>query len=248
MAESLKWHDFILTTTMHKRISSYIPDAITCLNLVSGCIAIFMAFNIGTSFGAFTGGQWAMIAIAAAAVFDFFDGASARALNAYSDLGKDLDSLSDLVSFGVAPAMLVLNAMLAAGTPLAAGLFTLAIPVCGAIRLAKFNNDTTQGSVFKGLPIPANAIFWIGTYAWFGKYGFPGWVPVVPVILLVSQAMTANFRMFSLKFKNFDLAPNFLRYVILFAAILFLVCYGLAGLVWTILLYILLSYFGRNRF
>ena len=88
------------------------------MNLMSGCVAIFMAFNLRTVFGPFEGATWCMIAIAAAAVFDFFDGAMARALHAYSDLGKDLDSLSDMVSFGVAPAMLMLNTMADAGSPI----------------------------------------------------------------------------------------------------------------------------------
>lgn len=232
---------------MPKRITAYIPDAITLMNLLSGCVAVFMAFHINETFGCLSGASWAMIAIAAAAFFDFCDGASARMLNAYSPVGKDLDSLSDLVSFGVAPAMLMLNAMIAGGSPLWAAFITLMIPACGALRLAKFNNDTTQTTVFRGLPIPANAIFWIGAYGWIDKFYYPGWVPVAVLIVLVSLAMTANFKMFSLKFKNFDFAENFTRYVIIVAAIVFLIVYGLPGFMWTILLYILLSVLRRNR-
>lgn len=232
---------------MPKRITAYIPDAITLMNLLSGCVAIFMAFHINETFGSLTGASWAMLAIAAAAVFDFCDGAAARLLHTYSDLGKELDSLSDLVSFGVAPAMLILNAMLEGGSPLWAAMFTLMIPACGAIRLAKFNNDTTQSTVFRGLPIPANAIFWIGAYGWFCRYYYPGWLPVLLFIVLVSLAMTANFKMFSLKFKNFDFAENFIRYVIIIAAIVFVIFYGLSGLLWTILLYVLISVFNRRR-
>ena len=101
---------------MLDRIKLCIPNTITCLNLVSGCVAIYMAFNMSTLFGPLTGGQWALVAMGMAAVFDFFDGMSARLLKGYSDLGKELDSLSDLVSFGVAPAMLVLNIMLGYGS------------------------------------------------------------------------------------------------------------------------------------
>lgn len=93
-------------------IIANIPNTVTCLNLISGCVAVYMAFNIGRTIGGVDAAVWAMIAIAAAAVFDFLDGATARLLKAYSNLGKDLDSLSDLVSFGVAPAMLMLNVML----------------------------------------------------------------------------------------------------------------------------------------
>lgn len=188
-----------------------------------------------------------MIAIAAAAVFDFFDGASARMLHAYSDIGKDLDSLSDLVSFGVAPAMLMLNTMADAGSPLLACFITLVIPVCGAIRLAKFNNDTEQTTVFRGLPIPANAIFWIGAYGWIDTYYYPGWFPVALIIVAVSLTMTARFKMFSLKFKNFDFSENFCRYMIVVAAVVFVVMYGLSGLMWTILFYVLLSLLRQNR-
>lgn len=232
---------------MPKRITAYIPDTITLLNLLSGCVAIFMAFNIGTTFGALDGAQWAIVAIAAAALFDFLDGASARMLHAYSAVGKDLDSLSDLVSFGVAPAMLILNTMLAGGSPLWACIPVLMIAACGAIRLAKFNNDTEQATVFRGLPIPANAIFWIGVYGWITRYYYPGWLVMWLVIVPVSLAMTANFKMFSLKFKNFDFSENFCRYIILLAAVGFVIAYGLSGLVWTILLYLLLSLMRRNR-
>ena len=188
-----------------------------------------------------------MIAIAAAAVFDFLDGASARLLNAFSPLGKDLDSLSDLISFGVAPSMLVLNTMLEySSTPwlcYAAGM----IAVCGALRLAIFNNDTEQASTFRGLPIPANAIFWIGVYGWIRSYGYPGTAGMVILIALVSLAMVGRFKMFSLKFKNFDISDNFCRYVIIVSALVFVILYGLAGQAWTIFLYFLLSLALRKR-
>lgn len=232
---------------MSKRPTAYIPDAITCLNLLSGCVAIYMAFHFKETYGALSGAHWAMIAIGCAAVFDFLDGACARLLDAYSDVGKDLDSLSDMVSFGVAPAMLVLNLMESHGSGLWA-LAALMIAVCGAIRLARFNNDSTQTVNFRGLPIPANAIFWIGFYGWVEHYSYPGAWVVVPVIVLVSLAMTSNVKMLSLKFKNFAFAENFLRYVMIFVAALFVVCYGLTGLMWTIVFYVVLSVLGRSRF
>lgn len=232
---------------MPKKITSYIPDAITLMNLLSGCVAIFMAFNFSSTFGALTGAQWSIVAIAAAAFFDFCDGASARALHAYSDFGKDLDSLSDLVSFGVAPAILTLNLMLANGSPVWSCLFLLFIPACGALRLAKFNNDTEQSTVFRGLPIPANAIFWIGVYGWVTSYTYPGWAVIAVLAVIISLAMTGNFKMFSLKFKNFDFAENFCRYIVILGALGFVALYGLAGLMWTILLYFLLSILRRKR-
>ncbi len=232
---------------MFKRIIAAIPNTITCLNLISGCVAIFMAFHLDEPFGALTGASWAMIAIGAAALFDFCDGASARLLKAFSPLGKDLDSLSDLVSFGVAPAMLVLNAMLLHGSLVWPAFGALLLPAFGALRLAKFNNDTEQASVFRGLPIPANAIFWIGVLGWIQSYGYPGWIVMWVLIALMCAAMVGNFKMFSLKFKNFDWHENFTRYVIILAAIIFVCIYGITGFVWTIFLYFLLSFLRQSR-
>lgn len=227
---------------MLRRIISAIPNTITSLNLVSGVLASILAFAYDTPLGPLTGFQWAFIAIAAAAVFDFLDGASARLLHAYSDLGKELDSLADLISFGMAPALLVYNTILYFNpgfTPWA--LASLLIVVLGAIRLAKFNIDTRQTTFFIGLPIPANAIFWIGWIAWMHAHTYPGNIATAIIILLVSLLMVSNIRMFSLKFKNFNVRENFRRYVIIIAAILFLITDGIAGLAWTILLYLLIS-------
>lgn len=234
-------------TNIGHSIKSYIPNTLTCLNMLSGCVAVYMAFNVGRRIGCADGAIWAIVAIASAAVFDFLDGASARLLKAYSNIGKDLDSLSDMVSFGVAPAMLVLNVMLEySATPwLCFAAFLL--PVFGGLRLAVFNNDTEQTTSFRGLPIPANAIFWIGVYGWISRYGYPGTAIMVILIVLLSLAMVGRFKMFSLKFKNFDFSENFCRYVIIVAALVFVIIYGLAGLSWAILLYFLLSLLRRDR-
>lgn len=206
-----------------------------------------MTFHLTDTFGNLEGAQWAMIAIAAAAVFDFLDGASARALKAFSPLGKDLDSLSDLVSFGVAPAMLILNTMLLCDTHAWTAFAALLLPIFGALRLAKFNNDSEQATIFRGLPIPGNAIFWIGVYGWISTYGYPGFIVMWVLIALMCAAMVGNFKMFSLKFKNFDLHENFVRYVLILAAITFVAVYGLSGLAWTIVLYFLLSLLRQSR-
>ncbi len=234
-------------TNIGHSIKSYIPNTLTCLNMLSGCVAVYMAFNVGHRIGCADGAIWAIVAIASAAVFDFLDGASARLLKAYSNIGKDLDSLSDMVSFGVAPAMLVLNVMLQySATPwLCFAAFLL--PVFGGLRLAVFNNDTEQTTSFRGLPIPANAIFWIGVYGWISRYGYPGTAIMVILIVLLSLAMVGRFKMFSLKFKNFDFSENFCRYVIIVAALVFVIIYGLAGFSWAILLYFLLSLLRRDR-
>lgn len=232
---------------MIRKIIACIPNTITLLNLLSGCAAIIFAFQHNVSFGSLTGQEWAYIMIGAAALFDFCDGASARALHAYSPIGAELDSLSDLVSFGVAPAMLVLNVMLSHSLHPALCYFALFIPAMGALRLAKFNVDTTQTTTFRGLPIPANAIFWIGMCGWISTYGYPGTGVMTVLIALISLSMVCGMRMFSLKFKNFDFRENFTRYVIILAAVAFVVFYGVSGFAWTIVLYIALSMFSRVK-
>ena len=117
----------------------------------------------------------------------------------------------------------------------------------GALRLARFNIDDSQTTSFKGMPIPGNAIFWIGIYGWILRYGYPGTAAMVIMIVLVSLSMVSRFTMFSLKFKNFDLRENFRRYAIILAAVAFVIIYGLSGLAWTIILYFLISVMSRRR-
>lgn len=230
-----------------KPIKAYIPNTITSLNLLSGCVAVIMAFNLDEPIAGLDGRYWAFIFIGAAAVFDFCDGLSARLLKAYSDMGKELDSLSDLVSFGVAPGMLMFNTMLAHGSALPWCICSLLIPLMGGLRLAKFNVDATQSTSFLGLPIPANAIFWIGFTAWVEAYVYPpSWVVAI-IVLTFSLAMVCNIRMFSLKFKDLTLAHNIKRYVVLLAAVAFVAIYHISGFAWAIILYILISIFSRRH-
>lgn len=233
---------------MTLNIKSLIPNTITCLNLLSGIAACLFAFSYDTQLGALAGYQWAFVCIGCAAVFDFLDGASARLLHAYSDMGKELDSLSDLISFGMAPAMLMYNTVnyFSEGfTPWS--LTAVLIVLMGALRLARFNVDTRQTTSFIGLPIPSNAIFWIGFIGWIHTHTYPGHVAAAIIIAVISLLMVSPLRMFSLKFSNFSLRDNFRRYVILLAAVVFTVTDGVAGLAWTILLYILISIAGRKE-
>lgn len=229
-----------------KSLKSYIPNTITCLNLLSGCVAVFLAFNLDMETGAIPPMSWAFIFIGAASVFDFCDGLSARLLHAYSPIGKELDSLSDLVSFGLAPAFLVMNAMQAYGASLWVSAAALFIAVMGALRLAKFNVDTRQTTSFIGLPIPANAIFWIGALAWINSHAYPGDIVMVALILGISLLMVSELKMFSLKFANLSWRDNVRRYVVLAAAVLFVITEGVSGFAWTIILYILISVFGKK--
>lgn len=214
---------------MSNKIRASIPNAVTCMNVASGCVALALAFA-----GHF---DWASIAICAAAMFDFMDGALARLLKAYSPLGKELDSLSDLVSFGVAPAAMVYLLL-----PAPANYFALAIPVCGALRLAKFNIDTRQTSGFIGLPIPANALFWIGM-ASFWQHHAPQpaqvWTYAIMVVV-VALSMLAPVRLPSLKFHSArpsrENTPRYMVLIITAACVLWL---GVPGLAVAIALYFL---------
>ncbi len=232
---------------MIRKFIDFVPNILTLCNLLSGCVAIYMTFHLDAQLGLLTGKEWSWIFIALAAMFDFSDGASARVLHAYSGIGKELDSLSDLVSFGVAPGMLMLNVMLASGSVPALAFSALLIPAFGAYRLAKFNLDDRQTTSFIGLPIPANAIFWIGMCGWIDRYTYPTTPVLALIILAFSYLMVSEMPMFSLKFKNFDWHENFRRYVLLMAAVAFIIVWGVSGLLWTIVLYILISALGKKN-
>lgn len=222
-------------------IKSSIPNAVTCMNVLSGAVAVIFSFRYNEMFGSLHGYELAYIFIAAAAVFDFLDGFCARLLHAQSEIGKELDSLSDLVSFGLAPAMLMFNTMQQLGSGSWLSYFTLLIVAFGALRLAKFNTDSRQTTFFIGLPIPANAIFWIGMCGWIHNYYyFNEWLQVA-IIIFMSWLMVSEIKMFSLKFKSFKFSENVIRYLLIIGAISFVLFYGVPGLMWTIVFYIMVS-------
>lgn len=228
---------------MLQSIKNNIPNCLTLMNLLSGTLAIIFSFHWDTLYcNQLLGWQIAAICIGAAAFFDFFDGAVARLLKAVSPIGKELDSLADLVSFGVAPALLLMNTLFIAG----AGILSytaLFIPLMGAVRLAVFNIDTTQVTEFKGLPIPANAIFWIGFVAAMANGMTMSSTLAIILIAVFGLLMVSRLRMFSLKFKSLAVKGNVLRYFIIVATILLVALFGLSGLALTILLYIAMSVF-----
>jgi CDP-diacylglycerol--serine O-phosphatidyltransferase len=199
-----------------------------------------MAFKCYEPVGALQGWQWTCIFIGAAAIFDFCDGAAARLLKAYSKIGAELDSLADLVSFGVAPSFMIFNIMQHYGDNVLC-YAALLVAVFGALRLARFNVYDTGSTTFRGLPIPSAAIFLIGLAGWVASHGYPGGVPMTILSLLTAFAMVGNFTMFSLKFKNFNINENFRRYVLLFVAVMFFISYGISGFGWTIVFYLVLS-------
>ncbi len=228
-------------------IRNNIPNAITSLNLLCGCLACIMAFScFDPVCGGLKGYQCAFILIALSAVADFLDGLVARLLHAVSAIGAELDSLADLVSFGLAPALILYNMMLGQGAGHWA-LVALMIPVFGALRLARFNVDTNQTTTFTGLPIPANAIFWIGFTAWYAIHEMPLWI-VLLLIVILSLLMVCNLRMFSLKMHNLSsLKQNWAQYLQIIATVAFVLLMGLPGLAAAISLYVLLSIIKREK-
>lgn len=232
---------------MIKAIRNNIPNAITSLNLLFGSMACIAAFSCYDPVcGGLKGYEMAFLCIALAAVADFFDGLVARLLHAVSNIGAELDSLADLVSFGLAPALVLYNTMLGHGAGHWA-LVALLLPVFGALRLARFNVDTNQTTTFTGVPIPANAIFWIGFTARYAAHPAPLWA-VLALVIVLSLLMVCNLRMFSLKMHNLSsLKQNWAQYLLVVAAVAFIVFLGLPGLAAVIALYVLLSIIKKEN-
>ena len=223
-------------------IRNNIPNAITSLNLLFGCMACVMALTPSCFVTTY---RLAFLFIALSAVADFLDGLVARLLHAVSAIGKELDSLADLVSFGLAPALILYSMMNREDDLLA--VFALLLPVFGALRLARFNVDTNQATTFTGLPIPANAIFWIGFTDWYDPHTCPMWI-VLALIVALSLLMVCPLRMFSLKMHNLSsLRENWAQYLQVVATVIFVVLLGLPGLAAAIALYVLLSIIKKEK-
>ncbi|OFY68294.1 MAG: CDP-diacylglycerol--serine O-phosphatidyltransferase [Bacteroidetes bacterium RBG_13_43_22] len=231
----------------------HLPNFITSLNIAAGFISIIYALD-----GDLETASWFILA---AMIFDFLDGLTARLLNAYSSIGKELDSLADIVSFGVAPAVLIyqlLGASLSLSAPVirnAEGVLQVLVllspvimPVCAGLRLAKFNIDDTQAASFKGLATPANALAVVGIVI-AKNYSGSAWieslagssVALISITLILSLLMVTRIPMFSLKFKNLKLKGNEERYILAALVIAVLVIFGFAGAVLIIPLYIVIS-------
>lgn len=229
-------------------ITRHIPNILTCLNLFSGCIACVMASEAKY--------EWALSFIIFSAVFDFFDGMMARALDAHSIIGKDLDSLADDVSFGVAPSLIVFSLFKEMNYPSTmesmADVFpylAFLLSVFSALRLAKFNNDTRQTSSFVGLPVPANALFWAslvtGAHDCLVSNSFHP-VYLLLLVCLFSWLLVSEIPMFSLKFKNLSWKDNKTSFIFLLVCIPFLIFLGICSFAAIIVWYILLSLITRK--
>jgi len=229
----------------------HIPNLLTLLNLVCGACAIVLTLE----------GQWhwAVYLLLAASVLDFLDGFTARIFNAYSDTGKQLDSLADMVTFGVLPAVFIYTIFrdLFLNQPQLGSNFhhrlqwvvlasVALVPALSAIRLARYNADAGDGSFFLGLPTPAHALFWTGIFWQFMDAGTLFGSPLNlyflwAIMVIMAFHMILPVPMYSLKFTHFRMRGNLIRYLILLLALVILLLTGLPGLSLVILSYILLS-------
>lgn len=218
-------------------MTKHIPNTITCLNLLAGCVAVIAALS-----GNFMA---VVVCVALSAIFDFCDGLAARLLKAYSPMGKELDSLADLISFGLAPALVVYHIVLVV-LPQEYSMVAyvaLLLPVFAALRLAKFNIDDSQATTFKGLPVPANALWWLGACYLMLNQPLTEWSVIlfIAAIPVFAYLMVCNLPMFSLKFSGLGWRGNEVRYIMLVLSAMLLIWQGIAGCAAVIGLYILLS-------
>lgn len=233
---------------MANLITRNIPNLLTSCNLFSGCVAAVMAFQFHY--------RTALLFIVIGAVFDFFDGMSARLLKVSSPIGKELDSLADDITFGLAPAAIVFSLFHevhcpgflqgAAWLPYSAFL----IAVFSGLRLAKFNIDTRQTSSFIGMPTPANALFWgslvVGQHDFLVSPSFNA-LYLLLLVGVMSWLLVAEIPMFSLKFKDLSWSHNRVSYLFLLVCFPLLIVFRLSGLAAVIVWYIVLSLLTRKK-
>ena len=231
-------------------LKKHIPNTITCLNLISGCIATYYAFQADYSM--------ALLFIVIGAVFDFFDGMSARLLHVSSPIGKELDSLADCITFGFAPSAIVFSWLcglyanmrciplfalpfMPLGGP---AVIVFVMAAFSALRLAKFNLDERQALGFIGLPTPANALFWgsliVGCGDWLATLPFASLI-IVAGTLVSSWLLVSEIPMFALKFKTWGWKGNEVKYIFLITCIPMLLLLGVSGLAAIIAWYVILS-------
>lgn len=234
---------------MANRITRHIPNTITCCNLVSGCIATYNAF-----YGYY---ETAFLFIVIGAVFDFFDGMSARLLGVSSPIGKELDSLADDVTFGVAPSAMIFTLLSTSEWPRQLGAAATVLPYAAfimaafsALRLAKFNLDERQTTSFIGLPTPANTLFWAALIVGAGDtlatapWGAPA---VVAMVLVSSWLLVSEIPMFALKFKTWGWRGNEVKYVFMATSVVIIALLGTLGVAAAIAWYLALSAIKQRR-
>ena len=233
-------------------IKNSIPNFITCLNVMCGCIASVLAFYGKLEYAAYF--------IILAALFDFCDGLFARILKAYSDIGKELDSLADMISFGFAPSVIVfglmklslfgkVNVELAemSTMQLIIVFSSFLISVFSGLRLAKFNVDTRQSTSFIGLPTPANALIFL-SFPFILKEDNQFLINLIGnsyfllgAIVFACFILVCEIPMFSFKFKNLKWKENKIRFIFVICALGIIPFLGISSIALIILLYVIFS-------
>ena len=248
MAQQNKWYSFF-------------PNLLTTFNLLSGVTGIYFALNGNI--------KTAVILMFAGAFFDFFDGFAARWLNAYSATGEQLDSLADLLSFGMAPAVIVYALIEQSGIIINLPAYALSpvwivvlLPLFAALRLARFNTDPEQKEGFKGVPVPATALFFAGlaisaahtitypeTTSFIGRLAFNGWF-MAAMVVFFAAFMVMPVKMFSLKMKSLNWKGNEIQYSFIIFSALLVVLFQLGALPVIIMGYVimglLMNIFGKK--
>ncbi|WP_142785596.1 CDP-alcohol phosphatidyltransferase family protein [Changchengzhania lutea] len=239
-------------------MKKYIPNALTLLNLFSGCIAVILAVNNNFVLAA--------LFVFLGIFFDFFDGFAARKLNVQSELGLQLDSLADMVTSGLVPGIVMFKLLQLTDPNWSSGsesayefsnlgilpLLGLCITLASAYRLAKFNLDEEQKTYFKGLPTPANALLIMSLplimefqnndiinaiilNKWF----------LIGVTLLSCYILNSNIKLFALKFKDYSFRANMTRYIFLVLCLVLLIVLHYAAIPIIIILYVVMSVLDR---
>jgi len=216
------------------KLLKHLPNLITCCNVVCGSVGIIFVFRDNL--------EYATYMVWAGAFFDFFDGLAARLVKASSAMGKELDSLADMVTFGALPGFFVFQLLNRHDSPLAYG--GLLIIVFSALRLAKFNIDTRQSENFIGLPTPANTIFitalpYLGSIELFDFVLQP--IPLIIISVIFSLLMVSEIPLISLKIKDLTWQKNKFRYILLISSATILLFFGVNALSLVIIIYILIS-------
>ncbi|WP_442588296.1 CDP-diacylglycerol--serine O-phosphatidyltransferase [Pedobacter sp. AW31-3R] len=214
----------------------HIPNALTCANLFSGCVGVVFAFKGDLNVAAY--------AVLLSGVFDFFDGFVARLLHVKSPIGKELDSLADMVSFGVLPGvvmfqLLTLSNISSPYLPY----FGFLITIFSALRLAKFNIDTRQTEDFIGLNTPMNTLFIVSLP--FIQKDYPGLfnssILLMAVTLVMSFLLVSEIRIFSLKFGSLDWAENKIKFIFLIISAILIALLKFTAIPFILVIYILAS-------
>ena len=218
----------------------HIPNALTCLNLLFGCLAIIEVFNGKL--------EHVIYYTFLSGIADFLDGLAARLLNVQSNIGKDLDSLADVVSFGVVPSLLMFQLINNSSHIQMLSYGGLTVAIFSGLRLAKFNNDTRQHEHFHGLPVPANALFLCPLPILIDQGVFSD-VLTNPYFLLAISATTSlllvsDFKLLALKFKGLGFKGNELRYLLIVGSLAAFTTFQWLALPFIVVFYLLTSIFA----